>query len=71
MISTYQQFALIKMGKAILRGTEKKPSATGNLLLDGLPIIHNKPFAVLQWEKSKLVKQGFNKNRLKIINLKP
>ena len=61
-----KQFGRINAGYPI--GERIKPSH-GDLYFDGRIEMHNKPFALLNYRKRELMKQGILSKRLKIKSL--
>ncbi len=60
-------FGYVKAGYNI---PQAKSKTHGNLLLDGLPIEFNKPFAILQALKGTKYEHIYPRNRVKIVAVK-
>lgn len=57
-----RDFALVKAGYKRIEQT-KKP-LNGNLLIDGIVHEHNKPFALLQHKRNRLIDSGIAPRRI-------
>jgi hypothetical protein len=58
-----KQFARHKAGYSIAK---KTPPENGDLYLDGQLYKNNLPFALLQYERRKLLREGYTSKRIKI-----
>ena len=59
-----RNFALVKNGYKRIEEVEKPQ--TGNLLIDGIIKEYDKPFALLQYKRKKLIESGVCSRRIKI-----
>jgi len=62
-MNEFVKFGRHKAGYSIAK---KKRPENGDLYLDGVKFRNNLPFALLQVEKAKLMKQGYTSKRIKI-----
>jgi hypothetical protein len=60
-----RDFALVKNGYMKIK-TKEPTNKNGKLLIDNIIHMYDKPFPLLQYEKSKLIKSGVSARRITI-----